>query len=344
MFANRESTPASGWDSGTTDKSASYMDGFYASSDRKVDQITGIDPIASKSFKGSFEIISKKYAPNLLQLQYALETISKPKIIYLLSEGHHEERLTKMFEIKSKIANPNVSGILFDYFRNLIKTLKEGGAIINAINPDRLKTASYTNTGAMNLQFLTRGCGQYFEGSITKNLIKNIIKKTSAYYEIVYHMDSNINKKQEINVTYKIKGIRLITPKIIEKETPYNKMNVNLKKMFALNVATKGSWSSTVSNIKKIRYKRVSKEKKGQGYELKIDINIPQMIQNQLNDIFIIGLDRKKKRYKIKVNTKKLSKKESISIFKNTRKKIEIYFVIINSQTGDSIYNQIKIK
>ena len=71
MFNSRISYSATGWFSGSTDRNQTYMDGFSAQADRAVDQIDETESITSKSFKGSFEIISRRFSANLIQIQYA---------------------------------------------------------------------------------------------------------------------------------------------------------------------------------------------------------------------------------------------------------------------------------
>ncbi len=342
MFSSHSSYSATGWSTGSTERGKSYMDRFYADSDRTVDELTSTDSISSKSFKGSFEIISKKFSANLSYLKSTFRTISRPKIVYLFSEGYQEEHLEKLQYIKEKMAGPNITGILFDYFRNLLNTIKNGGALINAINPGKLKTSSYNSSGAMNLQFMSRESGQFFEGKNTKQLIKRILNKTSAYYELTVPEVTFPDKKQRITIHIKREGIKIISPCIKEKETPYSQMKPQLKRLFVLNIITQGTWSNGVSSIKKTNYKIVSREKTDKGFTYEIEVNIPESMQNQTGDIFIIGINPKTKRWICKSKQKPLSNTEKMKVSLDNKGEIKLYFVIIHTQTAHVIYNQIE--
>ena len=342
MFDSHSNYSPSGWSTGSTEKGKSYMDRFYADSDRTVDELTSTDQISSKSFKGSFEIIAKKFTANLSYLKSTFRTISRPKIVYLFSEGYQEKSLENRQYIKEKMAGPNITGILFDYFRNLLNTIKNGGALINAINPGKLKTASYNSSGAMNLQFMSKESGQFFEGKNTKQLIKRILNKTSAYYELTVPEVTFPDKKQRITIHIKREGIKIISPYIKEKETPYSQMKPQLKRLFVLNIITQGTWSKGVSSIKKTNYKIVSREKTDKGFIYEIEVNIPESMQNQTGDIFIIGLNPKTKRWVSKTKQKALSNTEKMKVSLDNKGVIKLYFVIIHRQTAHVIYNQIK--
>lgn len=342
MFNSHSSYSPTGWSTGSTKRDQSYMDRFYADSDRTVDELTGTDGISSKSFKGSFEIIAKKFTANLSYLKSTFRTISRPKIVYLFSEGYQEESLEKLQYIKEKMAGPNITGILFNYFRNLLNTIKNGGVLINAINPGKLKTSSYNSSGAMNLQFMSKESGQYFEGENTKQLIKRILNKTSAYYELTVPEVTFPDKKQRITIHIKRDGIKVISPYIKEKEIPYSQMKPQLKRLFVLNIITQGTWSKSVSSIKKTNYKILSREKTDKGFIYEIEVNIPKSMQNQTGDIFIIGLNPKTKRWVSKTKQKPLSSTEKMKVSLDNKGEIKLYFVIIHTQTAHVIYNQIK--
>jgi len=342
MFSSHSSYSPTGWSKGSTEKGKSYMDRFYADSDRTVDELTSTDQISSKSFKGSFKIIAKKLTANLFYLKSSFRTISRPKIVYLFSEGYQEKSLENLQYIKEKIAGPNITGILFDYFRNLLNTIKNGGVLINAINPGKLKTSSYNSSGAMNLQFMSKESGQYFEGENTKQLIKRILNKTSAYYELTVPEVTFPDKKQRITIHIKREGIKIISPYIKEKETPYSQMKPELKRLFVLNIITQGTWSKGVSSIKKTNYKIVSREKTDKGFIYEIEVNVPESMQNQTGDIFIIGLNPKTKRWVSKTKQKALSSTEKMKVSLDNKGVIKLYFVIIHRQTAHVIYNQIK--
>jgi len=342
MFNSRISYSATGWFSGSTDRNQTYMDGFSAQADRAVDQIDETESITSKSFKGSFEIISKRFSANLIQIQYALHSISQPKIIYLFSEGYQEEALTKIMHIQEKLAGPNISGILLNYFRNFLNTLIDGGAMIHAINPGRLKTDDYNSSGAMNLEFIIQKGGQYIEGNNTDNLNRSIHKRTAAYYELAYSPLPEIKKNQKISITTTRADIKVLSPAIKAKEMPYGQMKINLRKLFALNLITDGSWSRTVGISQKIKTKRISREKREKGTVYEFAVNIPERMQNRSADIFIIAMNRKGNRWGINASSKVLSSQEKLKVFFSNDKKMALFFAIIDSQTGNSIYNQIQ--
>ncbi len=342
MFNSYSSYSPTGWSSGSTKRDQSYMDRFYADSDRTVDELTSTDQISSKSFKGSFEIIAKKFSVNLSHLKSVFRTISRPKIVYLFSEGFQEKSLENLQYIKDKMASPNTSGILFDYFTNLLNTIKNGGALINAINPGKLKTSSYNSSGAMNLQFMSKESGQYFEGKNTKQLTSRILDKTSAYYELTVPEVTFLDKKQRITIHIKREGIKIISPYIKEKEIPYSQMKPQLKRLFVLNIITQGTWSKSVSSINKTNYKILSREKTDKGFIYEIGINIPESMQNQTADIFIIGLNTKTKRWISNTKQKPLSSTEKIKVSLDNKGEIKLYFVIIHTQTAHVIYNQIE--
>lgn len=310
----------------------------------------------------------KHFSRVLSDFQYILKTISKPKLVFLISEGMADGAFKK----KMKGGSTNVEGktdesdaellalrfqsvlmsndtavfdenkiystILFDYLQKLVKSINYGGSVINTINPRRLNDVNDSgDSGEKSLKYLAHESGgTYYSGTDSGEIVKRIKKNTSAYYEMVFHTKPDNGEKLKINVRCKRKGVRLLTTNYAEGSRYYRDMDPVQKKMFAFNVATGGDWSRHSGKVMRIPYKKTKSEDIKRIYT--IDIPLPNQMKNRKLDIFLIQRDRKTNRVDMRLINK--DAKDWVKLNINGNKKREQFFVIIEPLETYCIYNK----
>ena len=345
--------PGSEWFKDTFSRRDSFMDRFSAESDYEFMEPKKTENTASTLKKQYGEQV-KKFDLKVTQVRYAFQMIAKPKIVYLFSEGFRDDEFVDKFydpskaEVadavysanKLKLENLDFSSIIFEYFKKLIKALKEGGNIIYSINPGKLKTMNYNPSGAMQLQFLTAGERNFFQGLNTEKIIKSILNATAAYFELIYYHDSVSGYKQKIEVKCNRKDVYVHTPSLKIEKT-YQQMNINQKKMYALSIVTEGILGKIVGRTEKVNYSKNIKKTKDRLYKYTIEVQPPERMQNFLTDIFMIVMDKKTKKWNIKMINKIISDQEKLTFVLKNKKNYDLYLAFINTSTADSIYNKI---
>jgi hypothetical protein len=111
------------------------------------------------------------------------------------------------------------------------------------------------------------------------------------------------------------------------------------KKIFALNVATGGSWSRMVGRVMKAKYKKAKTDKKGDEKIHTINIPLPKVMQDQRVDMFSIRMDPKTQETVIDFMNREITDVVNLKI--KHRKGKNQFFVIIEPNTPYCIYNKI---
>ncbi|HLP47012.1 MAG TPA: hypothetical protein VK469_13750 [Candidatus Kapabacteria bacterium] len=308
----------------------------------------------------------------LSQFKYILKTISTPKLVFLISEGmadgafkmklqgkympvdqvHVEsdaELRRKKFETILVKTEKNVfeenqvySNSLFRYLNEIIKSINYGGSVLHTINPARPNDTNDAGiSGEMSLKYLAaESGGNYFISSDAHDIVKRIEKSVSAYYEMVFYIDTGINDNVEVELKCKREGIKVYTTGHAEGSKIYRDMDAVQKKMFALNVVTGGSWSRNSGKVMLIPFRRLEGEKKEGIYTL--DIPLPNQMQNKKLDIFLIYKDPQTNRVDMNFVTKEVKNWVKIKIKdrRNEDEGPEQFFVIIEPQDAYCIYNK----
>ncbi|HLP45638.1 MAG TPA: hypothetical protein VK469_06815, partial [Candidatus Kapabacteria bacterium] len=310
----------------------------------------------------------------LSQFKYILKTISTPKLVFLISEGmadgafkmklqgkympvdqvHPEseaELRRKKFETVLVKTEKNVfqenqvySNSLFRYLNEIIKSINYGGSVLHTINPARPNDTNDAGiSGEMSLKYLAaESGGNYFISSDAHDIAKRIEKSISAYYEMVFYIDTGISNNVEVELKCKREGIKVYTTGHAEGGKIYREMDPVQKKMFALNVVTGGSWSRNSGKVMLIPFRQLESEKKEKEGIYTLGVLLPNQMQNKKLDIFLIYRDPQTNRVDMNFVTKKVKNWVKIKIKNrgNEDEGLEQFFVIIEPQDAYCIYNK----
>jgi len=208
------------------------------------------------------------FSDSLSQLKYALKTITNPKTVYLISAG----------PITGAMEN---STTYYRFLENAAREINLGGSMFYLINPIKQKKEA---TGR-ELKFMADQVGgKFIVGSSTTDIVEQIKRSTSAYYEVAYNTENKTERRSRIQLKCERENIELITISYSERNIPYHQMNPMEKRMFALNVANRGSWSRMVSHVEKVKFKDITK--KSEGRLKTIEVKLPATMKDRPLDIF----------------------------------------------------------
>lgn len=191
------------------------------------------------------------FSSSLLQLEYALKTITRPKIVYLVSQG-----------VPQKVM-PGAEKIFYsEYLINAAKGVNRGGSLLYIIDPNPTQMMAHEdNSGKEALKLMAdAGNGKYFGGSDNSYISERLARSTSAYYEIGFYVPAR--KQMKLNVTARRKGVTIYSINQIQRKTPYKRMDTFQQKIFALNVITGGKWSRMIADIKETECRTIKVKRK----------------------------------------------------------------------------------
>lgn len=281
----------------------------------------------------------QRFSYVLSQFKYALKTIDKPKIVFLISKGVARQSFNTVFELDYMEKNITIDAFLFNYFEKISRAINEGGSVLYTINSERmLDSLDRGESGKVSLQEMAKKSGgEYFAGTNAFDLANQVNRTLSAYYELVFNPQGH---KGAMNVVIKAKrgGIKVHSVKHSEIERPYNQMTNVQKKLFALNVVNHGEWSRMVAKVQKAKFKNIKKEKRGNYRFLTKLVKIPEALKNQAVDVFIVKKNPKTQKARIDLATTKV--KETLELKMKGTKGQDIYYVIIEPKYVNCIYNQ----
>ena len=336
----------------------------------ETEQMDSIRDLLIKSERQRYKNQVMYFSRVLSQFKYALKTIDKPKIVFLISEGvasgafkaavkssNGENSMIKSGEktivgkglhrLLSKelntVFNQNrlYSTFLFRYLLNVVKAINKGGSVLYTINPKRGDDIDEDEaSGEMSLRYLaSESGGKYFAGSKPKKIIERVKKTTAAYYEIFFTIIADMGNDMSVNVECKRKGVRVHSLIHSERNKPYVRMEPVQKKVFALNVATGGSWSRMVGRVMKAKYRKTGTGKKEDEKMYTITIPLPEVMQDQRVDMFSIRMDTKTQKTVIDFMSREVT--DVIKLKIKRRKGKDQFFVIIEPSSPYCIYNRI---
>jgi len=324
-----------------------------------------------------YSITIRRFVYLLSQFQHALRTITKPKVVFLISEGISrkafesevpsfdgssgdwasggQEPMTtnnddnnSFYDVaQTSIAlSGNISNFHLKYLKEIARSINLGGSVLYAVNPRRSSRGEIdpTGSGDMSLNYLARQSGgKYFQGTDVKAVMTNIKRTTAAYYELSFAFGAIKGKNLDIKIKSKRKGIDILTLRHATKGNPYHAMSKIEKKIFALNVINGGTWSRMVGNVKpaKLRYLKTKKTKKA--ILRQVEIKIPEEMRNKKADLFLIETDLKTKKNDIKILKQTLNKPtQLVNLKKSTSRDVLQYLVFIEPQTPNCIFTLVK--
>jgi len=298
------------------------------------------------------------FSRTLAQFKYALKTVTRPKMVFLLSEGISEGAF-KSYKASEKVAGYGKFGSallrqadgvdkvnefrdqrLFKDLERVVQAINEGGSVLYTVNPGKMERDDEAS-GEMSMRYLAHESGgQYIAGRDTKKLVKRVKDATAAYYELAFVPTPDLDKRIELNLTCKRKGVKVNSFKQTTRSQPYFRMEPVEKKLFALNMVTGGSWSRIMGKVVRIKYKKyMAKQAVNNETPAKLEIPLPLKMQGRELDIFAIRIDPQTKKADIQLSTHKLNEKAELII--NEQKDKQGYFVIIEPVFAYCVYNQI---
>lgn len=298
------------------------------------------------------------FSRTLAQFKYALKTVTRPKMVFLLSEGISKAAF-KNYQASEKVAGygkfgsallrqaPGVDKVnefrdqrLFKDLVRIVQAINEGGSVLYTVNPGKMERDDEAS-GEMSMRFLAyESGGRYIAGRDTKKLVKRVKDATAAYYELAFVPTPDLGKRIELKLTCKRKGVNVNSFKQTSRSRPYFRMEPVEKKLFALNMVTGGSWSRIMGKVVRIKYKKyIARQAVENGRPAKLEIPLPLKMQGRELDIFAIRIDPRTQKADIQLATHKLS--ETAELIIKEQKDMQEYFVIIEPVFAYCVYNQI---
>ncbi len=312
----------------------------------------------------------------LSQFRYALKTIDKPKIVFLISEGialgafraaldktdieevgeQEESSAAELmaggtgkgfYSILNKDEktvfdqNKIYSSFMLKYLLDVVKSINKGGSVLYTINPRRTDDINDEEaSGEMSLRYMAgESGGKYFAGSKPKKIIERVKKTTAAYYELFYSIIPDMGSDMNVRLECKREGVRIHSLSHTEKNRPYYRMEPVQKKLFALNVVTGGSWSRIAGRVMQVKYKK-SKPAKGESEKaVTLQVPLPNVMRNHKVDMFLLHMDPKTQKTDINLMSSNVT--DVVNIKFKPRKDKNQFFVIIEPTTPYCIYNKI---
>lgn len=302
--------------------------------------LTGEPGIIAEKLQYNADIQRFSYA--LSQFKYALKTIEKPKIVFLVSRGVARQSFTKKFDAKDLTQQVSFDIFLFNYFKTISKAVNEGGSVLYTVNSQKvIESIDRGESGEVSLEEMARGSGgEYFTGTDPVELANQLTRTLSAYYELVFTPKKEMGQLMKITIKCKRPGIHVHSVKHSEIERPYHTMSTVQKKLFALNVVNGGNWSRMVAKIEKAKFKNIEKEKTRDNIIYTKLVKLPEGLKNQEVDIFLIRKDSETQKARIDISTKKAA--ETLKIKIKGLKHQELFYVIIEPKYVHCIYNQVQ--
>lgn len=263
------------------------------------------------------------FSESIQQLKFALKTIPLPKTFFLISAGP---------------LGTERSAINMNAYKQLIKAAEAinlGGSMLYIINPMVAGNLQERNA----FKFMTDSVnGKFIYGQDFDNVVEQVKKSTSAYYELAFYSDNKPDHVCKVEVKCKRNDVSLVSIGYSEKSKPYRRMNPTEKELFALSVINRGSWSRLVAKIGSIPFTKI-KESKSKKEPNIIQLNVPPFMRNRKLDVFIVHVNPETLAAEFEFQQKLMTDTETIEVL--PRKKKDAYFVIIEPIIPVCIYNKI---
>jgi hypothetical protein len=267
-----------------------------------------------------------RFAHSLQQLKYALRTTTLPKTVYLISAGQMEGMLGD---------NPIT---YLRFLEDAAKAVNYGGSLFYLINPLKQKAPGKGTA----LKFMSDAVGgKFISGTSVKNVVSQVKKNTSAYYELAFNPAKESGQKSRVKLKCKRKGVQLTTINYSEKGRPYRLMKKIEKRLFVLNIVNGGSWSRMVAPVKQVKYKTPDTAKTPGNPDLSkyIEVVIPPEMRNRELDLYLVDIDVNTRKAAFGLVKKTVGETEKLRI--KIKKDKKQYFVFIEPSTTTCIYNRV---
>ncbi len=319
--------------------------------------------------KMEYVATTKRFTFLLTQFQHAMNTITNPKLVFLITEGisrsAFEANATPGQARTSSGGDPQeaswsqnifdgtfkndvefsgqISNYHLRYLQEVAKSINRGGSVLYTINPQKSSDKEDESiSGDMSMNYMARESGgKYFQGKEVDTVVENIKQTTAAYYELSYSAAAVTGKDLELEIKCKRPDVRINTLRYSAKAVPYQHMDLVQKKIFALNAVTGGTWSRMSGTVKRIIFTVVD-DKNNKSSARTVEIHIPENMRNRKADIFLIQSDPKTNQVDIKVMNKTLNTLERVTVKINTKKKTNQYIAFIEPTEPFCIYNMVE--
>ncbi len=293
----------------------------------------------------------KHFSDALRRFKYALKTITKPKIVFLISEGISRRAFARDGALREEntgggisiFRNPEESPQhfdlhLIDYLVKTVEAINHGGSVLYTVNPSKI-TGDFDASGEMSLRMMaTEGGGAYIAGHKTKEIITRVKTSTSAYYELAFAPTPDMGANMDIQLRCKRDGIKVLTFNKTQKSFPYRWMDTTQKKLFALNLVTGGSWSRVLGKIGRGKYKKLGSTSTANG-STTVDVALPNQMRNKELDMFLISFDPVSKKTRVENFTRR--EKEMVHLELKGKKGRKKFFVIVEPRELYCLYNEV---
>jgi VWFA-related protein len=284
----------------------------------------------------------QRFSYVLSQFKYALKTIEKPKIVFLVSRGVARDSFDEVFDLKNIEKQMTFDVFLFDYFKKIAKAVNEGGSLLYTINSQKVvESIDRGKSGRTSLQEMAKTSGgEYFAGSDAIDLAGQVNRTLSAYYELVFKPETKRGEEMNVAVKSKRPGVTVHSVKYSEIERPYHKMENIQKKLFALNVIHGGNWSRMVAKIEKGKSKTLQKQTRGDKRLITKRVHMPEGLKDREVDIFLIRKNPKTQKTRIDMVVRKVTDTAEIRI--TGAKGEDLHFVIIEPKYVRCVHNRVR--
>ncbi len=340
---------------------------FYGVTEQETKSFMFLRNIHLDSERMAYRNLIVRYSKLLSKFKYALKSITRPKMVFLISEGMAKGAFNigyKLYEREEKKSSDSdsdrkfqqwstfynsegrneyanlISGLMLGYLKDIVKAVNKGNSVLYSINSAKPSDTFQPNvSGDMSLKYLAgESGGKYFTGTNTVEIVEKIKKNISAYYELSFLIPENIKKNLHIKIRCKRKGVNVKTVQYTELKKKYSDMDKLQKRVFAYNLAKGGKWSNLIAKVvnAKINIKKTEGKK-----ENSFEVEFPEAFVGKNADIFIITEDMKNRKVDIKKRRKVLIKATEEIRIKNEENK-KYYLVVVELGETRSISLQLK--
>lgn len=100
--------------------------------------------------------------------------------------------------------------------------------------------------------------------------------------------------------------------------------------------------SRIIGKAKKTAYDKDIEKTEDRLHKCTVEVHPLEKMQRRSTDIFSIALNKKTKEWKVQIINKIISEREKLTFILKNKRRYDLYFVLINTNTADAIYNKIK--
>ena len=306
----------------------------------QLNMMAGVEKANSRD---QYQIKLRRFSKNLEEIKYALKTIRLPKNFFLVSGGIQEiasisHTITDIPAAKGKYDQSTILAY-YGMLKEASIAINRGGALFYMVNPI---PEVYKIRKAVNIMSQVSNA-KCISASNVDDLLKKVKKNTAAYYETAFSITPQMPENFKIKITCKRKDVKLNTLNYGEKTRPYAEMNETMKKLFALNVVTGGSWSRMAGKIRLAVYQKVGEVqhngKTGIMAVKKINLLVPQNFIDKKVDIFVLNIDPNTLKADIRLSRRVMESIATVEV--EVQEKRKQFIVLVEPEKTRCIFNRV---